>query len=147
MGQFFGIRQLTKRLGVTARTLRHYEEMRLIAPARKGESRIYSFRDYARILIVLRGRRLGYSVSEMRDVLQMYEYKDSDVRDELLSARSKFLARIADLKNKRKDIDESIEQLSECLNQIDGALVGKPRTPWYEFFAYKVTPNEHKAMQ
>ena len=130
MTQSYTMRQLTKLLGVTARTLRHYEEMRLIAPARRGETRIYSFRDYARILIALRGRRLGYSVTEMRDVLQMYEYKDSDVRDELLAARSKFLRRITDLKAKQRDIDESVQQLSECINQIDGALVGKPRTPW-----------------
>ncbi|HUO03372.1 MAG TPA: MerR family transcriptional regulator [Rhizomicrobium sp.] len=147
MTQSYTMRQLTKLLGVTARTLRHYEEMRLIAPARRGETRIYSFRDYARILIALRGRRLGYSVTEMRDVLQMYEYKDSDVRDELLAARSKFLRRITDLKAKQRDIDESVQQLSECINQIDGALVGKPRTPWYEFFAFKMMPSRHQALQ
>lgn len=147
MSQVFTMRQLTRKLGVTARTLRHYEDMKLIAPARKGQTRFYTFRDYARILIALRGRRLGYSVTEMRNVLQMYEYKDSDVRDELLAAKAKFLQRIADLKRKQKDIDESIQQLSECVDQIEGALVGKPRTPWYEFFAHKVPQDERKALQ
>lgn len=137
MNQFYTMRQLTRKLGVTARTLRHYEEMKLIFPSRKGQTRLYSFGDYARILIALRGRRLGYSVTEMRHVLQMYEYKDSDEKGALLAAKSKFLERIADLKQKQKDIDESIQQLSECVGQIDGALAGKPRTPWYEFFAYK----------
>jgi DNA-binding transcriptional MerR regulator len=114
MAQFYTMRQLTKKLGVTARTLRHYEERDLITPSRRGKTRIYSFRDYARILIALRGRRLGYSLSEMCDVLRMYEYKDSDVKVELLAARGKFLERIASLKSRKKDIDESIQQLSEC---------------------------------
>lgn len=147
MTQFYTMRQLTKKLGVTARTLRHYEEMKLIAPARKGETRIYSFRDYARILIALRGRRLGYSVTEMREVLRMYDYKDSDAKDELLAARAKFIQRIVELRAKQKDIGESIEQLSECVDQIDGALVGKPRTPWHEFFAHKVSPDRRGALQ
>lgn len=147
MGQFYTMRQLTRILGVTARTLRHYEDRKLIAPAKKGYTRYYSFTDYARILIALRGRRLGYSVNEMREVLRMYDYKDSDIRDHVLAARSKFLRRIADLKEKQKDVEESIQQLSECVNQIDGALAGKPRTPWYEFFAYKVPQDQHKALQ
>lgn len=146
MTRIYTMRQLTKLLGVTARTLRHYEERKLIAPARNGETRIYSFRDYARILIALRGRRLGYSVGEMCEVLRMYEYKDSDIEAELLAAKTKFLERIASLKNKQRDIDESIEQLSECVDQIDGALIGKPRTPWYEFFAFKAAPKERGAI-
>lgn len=147
MSQVFTMRQLTRKLGVTARALRHYEEMKLISPSRKGQTRLYSFREYARILIALRGRRLGYSVTEMRHVLQMYDYKDSDAKDELLAAKSKFLERIADLRQKQKDIDESIQQLSECVDQIEGALVGKPRTPWHEFFAHKMAQDQHKALQ
>ena len=147
MPQFHTMRQLTKKLGVTARTLRHYEAEGLVAPTRTGPTRSYSFRDYARILIVLRGRRLGYSVAEMGEVLQMYEYKDSDVQSELLMARSKFLERIANLESKRKDIDESIQQLSECVSEIDGALIGRPRTPWYAFFASRLTSEEREGLQ
>ena len=147
MAQFYTMRQLTKKLGVTARTLRHYEAEGLVAPTRTGQARSYSFRDYARILIVLRGRRLGYSLAEMGEVLQMYEYKDSDVQSELLMARSKFLERIANLKSKQKDIKESIQQLSECVNEIDGALIGRPRTPWYAFFASRVGSEEREVLQ
>lgn len=148
MAKMYTMRQLTKMLGVTARTLRHYEERELIDPARRGSTRLYSFKDYARILIALRGRRLGYSVTEMREVLRMYEYKDSDDKSDLLAARAKFLERIASLKDKRRDIDESIEQLSECVGQIEGALMGRPRTPWYEFFAHKaLTAKEHGSLQ
>ncbi|HEY2573686.1 MAG TPA: MerR family transcriptional regulator, partial [Verrucomicrobiaceae bacterium] len=108
---FFTIRQLTKELGVTARTLRHYEDRKLIAPARRGQTRLYSFEDRARILIVLRGRRLGFTINEMSEMLRMYDYKDSEVRDEILTARSKFVERIRKLERKRRDIDESLLQL------------------------------------
>lgn len=144
---FYTIRQLTKKLRVTARALRHYEEMKLIAPSRNGATRLYSFHDYARILILLRGRRLGYTVKEMRDVLQMYEYTDGNTEHQLLAARSKFVRRIAELRAKRNDIDESLEQLSECVDKIDAALVGRPRAPWHQFFAHKMTQGEREALQ
>jgi DNA-binding transcriptional MerR regulator len=132
---FFTIRQLTKELGVTARTLRHYEERKLIAPARHGQTRLYSFQDRARILIILRGRRLGFTINEMREMLRMYDYKDSEVRDDILTARSKFIERIRKLERKRRDIDESLLQLKGCVGEIDASFEGKPRTPWHQFFA------------
>ncbi len=131
---FYTIRQLTKELGVTARTLRHYEERKLIAPARKGQTRLYSFRDYARIRIVLRGRSLGYTLNHMREVLRMYDYKDSDAPEELRLAHAKFQDRIANLRRKQSAVEESIQHLSECVSQIEGALAGGSRTPWHEFF-------------
>ena len=133
---FYGIRQLTKEFGVTARTIRHYEQIGLIAPARRGQTRIYSFEDYARIRIVLRGRRLGFSLAHMREVLRMYDYKDGDTPEHLRMALSKFLDRIANLRQKQNDIEESIRHLSECVFQIEDALEGKSRsrTPWHEFF-------------
>lgn len=130
----YTMRQLTKELGVTARTLRHYEERKLIAPARRGQTRLYSFKDYARILIVLRGRRLGFTIAEMSEMLRMYDYKDGNTHDELLTARSRFQERIVNLRRKKNDIEEAIQQLTECVHQIDGALEGKPRTPWHDFF-------------
>src|SRR5690348_17992774 len=62
----FTIRQLTKEFSVTARTLRFYEDEGLIAPARRGQTRIYSPRDRARIILILRGRRVGFSLAEIR---------------------------------------------------------------------------------
>ena len=65
----YTIRQLTKEFGVTARTLRFYEDEHLIAPGRRGQTRLYSARDRARIILILRGRRLGFSLAEIREVL------------------------------------------------------------------------------
>jgi DNA-binding transcriptional MerR regulator len=147
MGQScYTMRQLTKELGVTARTLRHYEERKLIAPARRGQTRLYSFKDYARILIVLRGRRLGFTIAEMGEMLRMYDYKDGDAREQLLMARSRFQERIVNLRRKKSDIEESILQLSECVNQIDGALEGKPRTPWHDFFVQRAGQKRQAAL-
>src|SRR6185437_4036175 len=74
----YTIRQLTKELRVTARTLRHYEDEGLVRPARRGLTRIFSEHDRARLIIILRGRRLGFSVAEMKEVAKMYDYKDGD---------------------------------------------------------------------
>ena len=63
MSRHYSIRELTKELGITARTLRHYETEGLIAPARRGLQRLYSARDRARITLILRGRRVGFTLA------------------------------------------------------------------------------------
>ena len=72
----YTIRQLTKEFNVTARTLRFYEDEGLIAPARRGQTRIYSGRDRARIILILRGRRVGFSLAEIRGILDLYGVHD-----------------------------------------------------------------------
>src|SRR5580698_3412386 len=69
----YTIRQLTKEFNVTARTLRFYEDEGLIAPERRGQTRIYSSRDRARIILILRGRRVGFSLAEIREILDLYD--------------------------------------------------------------------------
>ncbi len=71
MDRTFSIRQLTKEFSVTARTLRFYEDEKLIAPGRRGQTRIYSARDRVRITLILRGRRLGFSLAEIRELLDL----------------------------------------------------------------------------
>ncbi len=68
MSRTFTIRQLTKEFGVTARALRFYEEEGLIAPSRRGQTRLYAPRDRARIVLILRGRRVGFSLAELREL-------------------------------------------------------------------------------
>jgi DNA-binding transcriptional MerR regulator len=130
----YTMRQLTKELGVTARTLRHYEEIGLVFPHHRGQTRIYSEEDRARILVVLRGRRVGFTLNEMRQMLHNYDFKDSDKQAQMLFARAKFIERLQRLKQKRKDIEESIQQITGCIAEIDGALQGKPKKPWHTFF-------------
>ena len=70
MSRQYSIRELTKELGITARTLRHYEDEGLIAPTRNGQQRIYSARDRARITLILRGRRVGFTLAEIGSLYQ-----------------------------------------------------------------------------
>ena len=89
MSRSFTIRQLTKEFGVTARTLRFYEDEGLIAPERRGQTRIYSSRDRARVILILRGRRVGFALAEIREILDLYNSEDHGVR-QTLHARKKF---------------------------------------------------------
>ncbi|HXS08150.1 MAG TPA: MerR family DNA-binding transcriptional regulator [Rhizomicrobium sp.] len=129
----YTIRQLTKEFGVTARTLRFYEDEHLIAPGRRGQTRLYSARDRARIILILRGRRLGFSLAEIREVLDMYDSKDGE-HAQMVHARRKFEERIVILEQQKLDIDQALRQLRDGIRDIDAALDGKPRTPWPQFF-------------
>jgi DNA-binding transcriptional MerR regulator len=127
----FTIRQLTKEFSVTARTLRFYEDEELIAPARRGQTRIYSPRDRARIILILRGRRVGFSLAEIREILDLYDVHDGG-RTQILHARKKFEERVATLERQKIDIEESLTELRRAIRAID------------EAFAKGVTPSLHQ---
>jgi DNA-binding transcriptional MerR regulator len=129
----YTIRQLTKELRVTARTLRYYEDEGLVRPDRRGLTRIFSEHDRARLIIILRGRRLGFSIAEMKEVAKMYDYKDGDTTQMIL-ARRKFEARIRQLEEQKLDLEQALRQLRHCVAEINDGLEGKPRTPWPKFF-------------
>src|SRR6202007_2960089 len=93
MNRTYTIRELTKEFAVTARTLRHYEDEGLIAPARRGERRIYHNRDHARVTLILRGRRVGFSLAEIREILDLYDRADGGTKQNI-HARAKFAERI-----------------------------------------------------
>lgn len=129
----YTIRQLTKELRVTARTLRYYEDEGLVKPARSGQTRIFSEHDRARLIIILRGRRLGFTVTEMKEVARMYDYKDGDAT-QMVMARRKFEARTRQLEEQKLDLEQALRQLRHCVAEINDGLEGKPRTPWPKFF-------------
>jgi len=132
--RIYTIRQLTKEFSVTARTLRFYEDEKLIAPGRRGQTRLYSSRDRARIILILRGRRLGFSLAEIREVLDMYDGKDGE-QAQMVHARKKFEERIQILERQKLDIDQALRQLHEGISEIDAALQGgNAPTPWPQFF-------------
>ena len=121
MGRTYSIRQLTKEMGVTSRTLRHYEDEGLLAPERQGQSRIYSPRDRARLVLILRGRRVGFSLAEMREILDLYNSEDHGVA-QFQHSKKKFAERIVALEAQRKDIDESIAELKLALTKAENFL-------------------------
>src|SRR5579872_2847311 len=139
MSRIYTIRQLTKEFSVTARTLRFYEDEKLIAPSRRGQTRLYSGRDRARIILILRGRRLGFSLKEIREVLDMYDSKDGE-HAQMVHTRKKFEERIHVLERQKIDIDQALRQLREGIRDIDAALEGKPPTPWTQFLERELPP-------
>ena len=110
--RLFSIGQMCEQFAVTARALRFYEDEGLIAPERRGTTRLYSERDRARLAWILRGKRLGFSLGEIRELLDLY-----DLGDQRQTQRVKTLdrcrERIATLERQRIDIDATIEELRE----------------------------------
>src|ERR687893_3281281 len=74
--RYYGIGELCEAFGVTARALRFYEDEQLIAPERRGTSRFYSDRDRARLSWILRGKRVGFSLAEIRELIDLYDVGD-----------------------------------------------------------------------
>ncbi len=124
----YTIRQLTKEFNVTARTLRFYEDEGLIAPARRGQTRIYSSRDRARIILILRGRRVGFSLAEIGEILDLYDVHDGGAT-QIAHTRRKFEERAATLERQKIDIEESLKELQRAISAIDDALAKGTITP------------------
>ncbi|NBN64272.1 MerR family transcriptional regulator [Microvirga tunisiensis] len=120
----FTIGDLAKEFGVTLRTLRFYEDRGLLNPKRDGLNRVYTRRDRARLKLVVMGKRVGFSLSEIRDMLDLYDLRDGQVT-QLRVALSRFNEQIAVLVNQRKDIDQAIEELSRTVEIVSGMLKHK----------------------
>ena len=116
----FGIAELCEEFGVTPRALRFYEDERLIAPERRGTQRIYSHRDRARLAWILRGKRVGFSLGEIREMIDLYDVGDGR-RTQREVAIERCRARIASLSAQKRDIDAAIAELSEFVAVLEDA--------------------------
>ena len=127
MLDFFTVNQLAEELGVTARAIRFYEAKGLIAPRRAGNTRVFDRRDRARLLLVLRGKRLGFSLAEIRDYLDLYDADRSQLSQlGLLLARIR--QRIEALEQQRHDLDQTLAELREVARQAAEALAAREAT-------------------
>jgi DNA-binding transcriptional MerR regulator len=106
----FTIRQLCLEFKCTPRALRFYEDKGLLAPARDGLNRVYSYKDRARLQLILQGKRVGLALAEIGEILDLYEVDDGGAQQAAKSLR-KFRERIVALEQQRIDVEEQIKAL------------------------------------
>ncbi len=128
-GQAFGIGELASMFGITHRAIRFYEDQGLLAPKRVGKTRIFGDRDRVRLQFILRGKRLGFSLAEIRDWLDLYDREDGERRQyQTLLRESR--ERIADLERQRDDLNEMLQELRAietlALENLDTADQPRP---------------------
>jgi DNA-binding transcriptional MerR regulator len=113
----FTIRDLSREFAVTARTLRFYEERELLSPRRAGQERIYSRRDRARLKLAIMGKCVGFSLDEIRTMLDLYDLGDGQAT-QLKVALERFHDQIARLKSQRQHLDRAIAELQRASDHI-----------------------------
>lgn len=117
----YTIRQLCNEFDVTPRALRFYEDKGLLSPERQGLNRIYVSRDHGRLQLILRGKLVGLSLAEIRDLLDMYDLEDGGAQQAATSIR-KFRERIVALEHQKLDIDRAIAALKSTVTGLEAQL-------------------------
>ncbi|MDH5454076.1 MAG: MerR family DNA-binding transcriptional regulator [Paracoccaceae bacterium] len=119
--KLYSVTELAEDLGITPRTLRFYEDKNLLNPQRAGNARVYTHRDRGRMILILRGKRLGFSLSEIREWLDLYE-SDPDQLEQMRILVGKADARLAVLRQQREDIDATIDELEDIIGAAERHL-------------------------
>jgi DNA-binding transcriptional MerR regulator len=120
-----GIQEVARELGITHRTLRFYEDKGLIAPQRIGTTRVYSKREMGRMRLILRGKRLGFSIREIGEFLDLY---DADPRQhvQIEALLKRVREKREDLRQQRRAIEETIRELDEIAREAEAYLAAMP---------------------
>ena len=121
MTRTYGIADLAEEFGVTTRTIRFYEDVGLISPVREGQRRVYDSRDRVRLKLIMRGKRLGFSLEEIREMIDIYDLDRSEI-SQLRLVLGKIAQRQAALQQQRRDIDEILRELEDLEDRCSGLL-------------------------
>jgi DNA-binding transcriptional MerR regulator len=117
----FTIRQLCLEFKCTPRALRFYEDKGLLNPARDGLNRVYSYKDRARLQLILRGKRVGLALAAIGEILDLYEMDDGGAAQNAKSL-AKFQEQLVSLEAKRRDIDKAISELQDACEKLETHL-------------------------
>lgn len=110
--EFWTIRQMCDQFDVTPRTLRFYESKELLFPKRQGQKRLFTKKCRGRLKLILRGKRFGFSLEDIRQLLEMYDMGDQQ-QTQLLRTYELATDKLTDLKNQRDEIEETIKELQQ----------------------------------
>jgi DNA-binding transcriptional MerR regulator len=119
--RIYSIAELAREFGITARTIRFYEDEGLIKPRRQGLTRLYSVHDRTRLGWILRGKRLGFSLAEIKELLDLY-HVDRTGMQQLRELLRRSRLHIADLERKRRDLDAHIGEFKDVETQVAAEL-------------------------
>jgi DNA-binding transcriptional MerR regulator len=131
--QTYTIGELAREFDVTPRAIRFYEDQGLLAPTRAGQNRVYSKRDYVRLKLTLRGKRLGFSLSEVGEMVDMYD-RAKDEKKQLATFVALLAERRTQLLHQRAEIDEMLAEINAFEAQSrkilgKSGVAKKPRRP------------------
>lgn len=120
VSKYYSITELTREFGVSTRTLRFYEDEGLIHPERRGRTRLFRQADRRLIIEILRGRRIGFTIAEIREIIQVYKEPPGEI-GQLKLLMKRVDEKREDLRQKRKDIDDTLAEL----NHIEESCLGR----------------------
>ena len=118
------IAQVADEFGVTHRAVRHYEELGLISPERRGTVRVYRRRDRTRLNLILRGKRLGFVLEEIRTIINLYDEPRGQA-SQLRYVLNQINDRRADLERRRRDIVEALKELDDFEQRCQDDLLAR----------------------
>ena len=124
MTSTYTISQLSEEFGITTRAIRHYEDKGLLRPGRKGRMRVYSRKDRVRLKLILRGKRLGFPLGEIHEILEMFETERGGERQldylcrKINAERATLLRQLDDIQVTLKEMDEIEAQCKAQLKEL-----------------------------
>tara|TARA_B100001964_G_C14258608_1_gene613927 strand:- start:3281 stop:3691 length:411 start_codon:yes stop_codon:yes gene_type:complete len=125
VGEMLTVTELARELGITPRAIRFYETKGLLNPGRAGTTRVYTHRERGRLQLILRGKRLGFSLTDIGEYLDLYD-ADPTQRDQILLLLDKVSNRIAALEAQKMDLDAVLKELASVRKQALIALDEEP---------------------
>ncbi|MGC4942574.1 MerR family transcriptional regulator [Kribbella sp. DT2] len=115
------ITELASEYDVTLRTIRFYEDRGLLTPERRGTARVYHPRDRVRLALILRGKRLGFSLDEIATIVDMYDAEPGE-EGQLVYLLDQIAVRRADLEQRRRDLDQTLDDLADVARRCQADL-------------------------
>ncbi len=124
----YSITELCREYQVTPRTLRFYEQKGLLHPGRRGWTRLFTYRDRARLQLILRGKKVGFALEEIKEMLDLYNLRDGQLT-QLRIASTKMRERLEALRNQRVELEDAIGDLERTVVLVDGMLKEREANP------------------